>query len=147
MTTMPDHKPDPYAHEPEGLTWAEARAKLRSARGTDRLILLAGVAFFVSSFLPWYGESGWHAGVGAATAIFLGALTTAFAAVRVMGVEFDLGDIKDGIVYLSLGAATFGLVVLRYLTERDASFGLYIALGASAVLAIGGFTKHRATRA
>ena len=146
----------PQPGEPErpgGADWGEMKGKLTAARGADRLILIAGLVFIVDSFLPWYGvkvlgfsanASGWSSGGLAVVAILFAIGATAFAAVRVLGIQANLGDLKDGSVYLVLGAGAFAFTLLRLLTQTDfAKYGLFIALVAGAALAYGGFQKNK----
>jgi hypothetical protein len=132
--------------------------KLTAARGADRMILIAGLVFFIDSFLPWYGGgfsgfgvrfsvhvSGWNSQGWAILAILFAIADTVFAAVRVLGAKLDLGEIKDGLVYIVLGGGAFLFTLLRWLTATSGTtYGLYIALIAGAVLAYGGWMKLQA---
>jgi len=128
--------------------------KLKTASGADRMILIAGLVFFIDSFLPWYGfsiqgfgsanVSGWSAGGLAVLSILFAIAATAFAAVRVMGMKVSLGGAKDGMVYMVLGIGALAFAVLRLITETSLTkFGLYIAIAAGAVLAYGGWMKNK----
>lgn len=134
--------------------WQDAAGKLRAATGADRIILIAGLVFFVSSFLPWYGFgiaglgsaniSGWSSGGLAVIAILLGIAATAFAAVRVIGMKVELGTVPDGTIYLALGGGAFVFTLLRLITQSSLTkFGLYLALVSSGALAYGAFVKQR----
>jgi hypothetical protein len=132
------------------------KGKLTAARGADRMILIAGLVFFVDSFLPWYGFgglllgirvrgfniSGWSSGGWAVLAILLAIADMLFAAARVLGANINLGQIKDGMVYMVLGGGAFLFTLLRLLTATSGTkYGLYIALIAAAFLAYGGWMK------
>lgn len=135
-----------------GPDWGEMKGKLVAARGADRMILIAGLIFFVDSFLPWYGvklgilgtftRSGWGMGGLAVLAILFGIADTVFAAMRVLGANLNLGDIQDGLVYIILGGGAFLFTLLRWLTMTSfTKYGLYVALVAGAFLAYGGWMK------
>lgn len=158
---MSEHEPmDPASEQPSspssGPDWSQARAKLTSVTGADRLILVAGLVFFVDSFLPWYGidtpigdfnVSGWDSGALAIMAILLSIAATAFAAARVLGWHNRIGDLNDGVVYAALGVGAFGFAVFRLLTQDDfTKYGLYVAIVAGAVLAVGGYQKFQASK-
>jgi len=143
-----------------GPDWGEMKGKLTAARGADRMILIAGLVYFVDSFLPWYGAgfsgfglhlsvtaSGWSSGGLAVLAILLAMADMVFAAARVLGANINLGEIKDGLVYILLGGGAFLFTLLRLLTQvHYTKYGLYIALIASAFLAYGGWMKLQAKR-
>jgi hypothetical protein len=131
------------------------KGKLTAARGADRMILIAGLVFFIDSFLPWYGGgfsgfglhitvnvSGWSSQGWAVLAILFAIADMLFAAARVLGAKMNLGQIKDGVVYMILGGGAFLFTLLRFLTQISHSkYGLYIALVAGAFLAYGGWMK------
>src|SRR5436305_3094362 len=112
MGNMPPSEPG-ASGAGSGPDWGEMKGKLQAARGADRMILIAGLVFFVDSFLPWYGYgpraavlrldgfnySGWSSGGLAVLAVLLAIAATLFAAARVVGAKLDLGQIKDGLVY------------------------------------------------
>jgi hypothetical protein len=154
MGNIPPSGPDsPGAGS--GPDWGEMKGKLTAARGADRMILIAGLVFFVDSFLPWYGvsvsvlgqhfgasTSGWGSGGFAILAILFALADTLFAGARVLGANLNLGDIKDGVVYMVLGGGAFLFTLLRLLTAiHYTKYGLYIAIVASAFLAYGGWMK------
>src|SRR5215467_3122667 len=130
MGNMPPSEPG-ASGAGSGPDWGEMKGKLQGARGADRMILIAGLVFFIDSFLPWYGVgfralginlgginiSGWSSGGWAVLAILFAIAATLFAASRVVGAKLDLGQIKDGVVYIVLGGGAFVLVLLRLLTE------------------------------
>lgn len=136
----------------------QAAAKLKGATGADRMLLVAGLLFFIDSFLPWYGISfsfgefggtsvsikGWSAGGLAVIAILLGIALTAFAAARVVGMTAPIGNLKDGMVYLVLGGGAFVFTLLRFVTQtRLTKYGLYLALVLTAVMAYGAWMKNQ----
>jgi len=155
MGNMPPSEPG-ASGAGQGPDWGEMKGKLQAARGADRMILIAGLVFFVDSFLPWYGVgfralglnlgainiSGWSSGGLAVLAILFAIADTLFAAARVVGAKLDLGSIKDGVVYIVLGGGAFLFTILRLLTAvHFTKYGLYIAIIASAFLAYGGWMK------
>lgn len=141
-----------------GPDWGEMKGKLQAARGADRMILIAGLVYFIDSFLPWYGlggtilgqhfgvnRGGWGSGGLAVLAVLFALADLIFAAIRVLGVKLDLGQLKDGLVYLILGGGAFVFTLLRLITATNfTKYGLYIAIIAGAVLAYGGWMKLKA---
>lgn len=134
--------------------WGDMKDKVMAARGPDRLILIAGALYFVNSFLPWYGVkipgfasvnfNAWDVEILAWGSVILAIAATVLAAMQALGKAPSL-PMKTGQVYLALGGGTFLLVLLRFLTEMDATkFGLYFALILGAVLAYGGYMKYKA---
>lgn len=143
-----------------GPDMGDAAAKLKAATGADRMLLVAGAAFIVDSFLPWYGISfsipgiatpsvsikGWSSGGLAVIAILLGIALTAFAAARVVGVANPVGGLSDGMIYLALGVGAFAFTVLRFLTQSNLTkFGLYLAIILTGVMAYGGWMKSKSS--
>jgi len=157
MGNMPPSEPG-ASGAGSGPDWGEMKGKLQAARGADRMILIAGIVFLVDSFLPWYGFrltalgltlghdfSGWSSGGWAVLSILFALAATLFAAARVVGAKLDLGQIKDGLVYIVLGGGAFLFVLLRLLTETHLTkYGLYVALVAGAFLAYGAWMKLQA---
>ena len=158
MGNMPPSEPG-ASGAGSGPDWGEMKGKLQAARGADRMILIAGLVFFVDSFLPWYGVgfralginlgginiSGWSSRGWAVLAILFAIADTLFAAGRVVGAKFNLGSIKDGMVYMILGGGAFIFTLLRLLTQiHYTKYGIYIALVAGAFLAYGGWMKLQA---
>ena len=88
MGNVPPSGPDPPGAG-QGPDWGEMKDKLVAARGADRMILIAGLVFFVDSFLPWYGvgitvlgqhfganRTGWSVGGLAVLAVLFAILDT-----------------------------------------------------------------------
>src|SRR5437764_1814220 len=132
-----------------GPDWGEMKNKLAAARGADRMILIAGLVFLIVSFLPWIGigplsASGWSSGGLAVLAILLALLALAFAVVRALGVDMDLGTVEDGLIYVVLGGGALLFSLLRLITLPrlfGARYGLYVALIAGAFLTYGRWMK------
>jgi hypothetical protein len=161
MGNIPPSGPDSPGSGGSGQPdWSEMKGKLTAAGGDDRMILIAGLVFFIDSFLPWYGFrisfggvgiganiSGWSSGGLAVLAIVFALLATVFATLRVLGVKLDLGTVKDGVVYLALGGGALLFAVLRFVTETSLTkYGLYVAIVAGVFLALGGWRKFSATK-
>ena len=105
MDNMPPSEPG-ASGAGSGPDWGEMKGKLQAARGADRMILIAGLVFFIDSFLPWYGVgfralgirlggisiSGWSSGGLAVLAILLALADMIFAAARVVGAKLDGPD-------------------------------------------------------
>src|SRR5690348_7564648 len=158
MGNMPPSEPG-ASGAGSGPDWGEMKDKLQAARGADRMILIAGLVFFVDAFLPWYGAglkalginlgtftaSGWHSGGWAVLAIIFAIADTLFAAAKVLGANINLGSLKDGQLYTILGVAAFLCALLRLATfHHITKYGLYIAIIAGAFLAYGGWMKLQA---
>src|ERR1043165_874474 len=106
MGNMPPSEPG-ASGAGQGPDWGEMKGKLQAARGADRMILIAGLVFFVDSFLPWYGVkfkalginlpnyniSGWHSQGWAVLAILFALADMLFAGARVVGSKFNLGSV------------------------------------------------------
>lgn len=160
MEQPPPQEPpqSPEEPTPDGRDLAR---KLSSARGPDRMILVAGVLFFIDSFLPWYGVKGvfstiarsaginpnlkgWDAGGLAVIAILFAIGATVFAGLKVAGVEVT-GN--EGLIALVLGGGAFLFALLRLLTETSFTrYGLYLAIVLGGVLAYGGYQKYQASK-
>jgi hypothetical protein len=128
------------------------KGKLTAVRGADRMILVAGAVFVIDSFLPWIGigrltASGWSSGGVAVLSILLAILATALAVARTLGARVDLGEIKDGFVYLVCGLGALFFALLRWATIPrffGAKYGLFVAIVAGGFLAYGGWMKLQA---
>lgn len=160
--TQPPGPPPAQPPGGQGPDWGDMGRKLQGAQGADRLILVAGVLFFVDSFLPWYGVGfsvpglggasfnvkGWSSGGLAVLAILFALAATAFATIRVLGVKLDLGQVNDGLIYLVLGGGAFLFTLLRLVTQTSfTKYGLYVALVLSALLAYGAYKKFQSSNA
>lgn len=157
MTEPPAPPPGGGPQPPD---WGQMGRKLRTAQGPNRTLLIAGLLFFVDSFLPWYGVSGkfinvtirinisgWHAGGVADIAILLGIAVTAVAALEVLGAMGETNR-STGALALLLSGGAFVFVLLRWLTEtRATKYGLFIALVLSAVMTYAGYQKVQAEKA
>ena len=142
--------------------FGEMAGKLKAAQGPDRLILIAGLLFFVDSFLPWYGlkgflasaarsvgvspnVKGWSAGGFAVLAILFAIAATIVAALNVLGMMKDVG-MPQGQLMLILTGGTLLFTLLRWLTETSLTkYGLFIAIVLGAVMAYGGYQKSQAS--
>jgi hypothetical protein len=140
--------------------FGEMAGKLKAAQGPDRLILIAGLLFFVDSFLPWYGVSGnigginfgvnvkgWSAGGLAVIAILAALAATIIAALNVLGMMKDVGMPQGQIMMILTGGALL-FSLLRWVTEtRATKYGLFVAIILGAVMAYGGYQKFQAKAA
>ena len=155
MTEPP--APPPTGGSPQSPDWGEMGQKIRSAQGPNRILLIAGLLFFVDSFLPWYGVSGkfigvnisinikgWSAGGLAVIAILLAIAATILAALEVVGATKD-ANLPSGPLALILSGGALAFVLLRWVTEtRATKYGLFIALILAAVMTYAGYTKFQA---
>jgi hypothetical protein len=138
--------------------WGEMGGKLKAAHGPDRLILIAGLLFFVDSFLPWYGvggkiagvsfditAKGWNSGGLAVLAILAAIAATVVAALDVLGMMKDV-SIPKGQLQVGLTAAALIFALLRWVTEtRATKYGLFFAIVLGAVMTYGGYQKFQAS--
>jgi hypothetical protein len=141
-----------------GPDWGEMKGKLTAAKGPERLILIAGLLFFIDSFLPWYGVSGSIAGIGfsanakgwsagglAVIAILLGLAATLLVLASTVGMQLPVQ--ATGPLLLGLCGGAFVLVLLRFITETSfTKFGLYLAIVFTAVMTYGAWQRYKAAQ-
>jgi hypothetical protein len=160
MGNMPPSEPG-ASGAGSGPDWGEMKGKLQAARGADRMILIAGIVFFVDSFLPWYGVSlnarvirltfslnakGWSSGGLAVLAILLAIGATALAIVEIVG-KADTMNIPAGTLSLSLCGGAFAFALLRWLTQtRYAKYGLFVAIILGAVMTFAAYQKFQTSK-
>jgi hypothetical protein len=126
------------------------RGKIAAAKGPDRLVMIAGLVFFIDSFLPWYGvlgfsASGWSVGGLAVISILLAIAATAIAVAGVTGIE--MGSAPMGTLLLATSGGAFAFALLRLLTQTHfVKYGLYIAIVAGAVMTYGAYQKFTAAK-
>ena len=156
MTQPPPPPPKGGSKPPD---WGEMGQKLKGAQGPNRTLLIAGLLFFVDSFLPWYGFrfsvlgrgiganfSGWNSGGLAVIAILLGIAATALAVVEVTG-AVDASKMPTGTVSLALAGGAFVFTVLRLVTQvHITKYGLYFGIVLSGVMAYAAYQKFQATQ-
>lgn len=142
--------------QPQGPDWGDMKDKMMAARGPDRMILIAGILFFIDSFLPWAKSSfgiinvnvkGWSSEWTAVLSILFALAALLLAAARMGGMNAPL-PAKDGVLYLVFGGGAFVFALLRLLTLPagvSAGFGLWIALVLGVVLAYAGYMKYKAS--
>lgn len=150
MTEPPN---TPGGDAPGGPDWGDMKNQVMAAKGPDRMILIAGVLFFIDSFLPWYGVSfgpasvnisGWSSGGLAVLSILFALAALALAIVRVAKVNISL-PAKDGVLYLTFGGGALLFALLRLVTETNfTKFGLYLAVILGIALAYAGWMKKKA---
>lgn len=115
-----------------------------------KLALIGGAVLIVNLFLPWYSVSAgpFSVSLNAFDAEFLawGGSFVAIAGAVVLLLkafgtkEMSAGQFKTEQLAVILGGIGFVLIVLRFLTETSAvSFGLFLGIVASAVVAYGAF--------
>jgi len=130
--------------------FGEMTQKLRAAQGPNRLIMIAGLLFFVDSFLPWYGVlgfnvSGWTIGGWATFAILAAIAATVLAAADVLGATKDMKIPAELMLGLCGGALVFS--VLRWLTlTRATKYGLFFGIILGAVMTYAGYQKYQASK-
>jgi hypothetical protein len=157
MDQPPSQPPSGGAKPPD---WGEMGGKLKAAQGPNKMILIAGVLFFVDSFLPWLGVKasvggvtvfsinikGWSSGFLAVVAILLALAATVLAALEVVGMSQSM-NLPMGPLMFGLTGGAFVFALLRWITEISlAKYGLYIAIVLGAVMAYGGWQKYQAAQ-
>ena len=157
MTEPP--APPPTGGSPQSPDWGAMGQKLRSAHGPNRILLIAGLLFFVDSFLPWYGASGtflghrisihvsgWRSGGLAVLAIVLGLVATALAALEVTGALGDT-NLPSGALAVGLSGTALFFVLLRWVTETNfTKYGLFVGLILTAVMTYAGYQKLQTSK-
>lgn len=136
----------------QGPDWNELKGKLSAARGADRVILIAGLVFFVDSFSPWIGfgpfsASGWGSGGVAVLSVLCGIAALALVVLKTAGVKVNLGEWQDSLVLLILSGGAVVFALLRWITMPrffSARYGLFVAIVAGAVMAYSAWMKHQA---
>jgi hypothetical protein len=154
MDQPPSQPPSGGSKPPD---WGEMGGKLKAAQGPNRLIMIAGLLFFIDSFLPWYGFGGrvaginfglnikgWSAGGLAVIAILLAIAATVVATLETLGMMKDVG-MPTGQLQLGLTAGTLIFTLLRFVTQTSATkYGLFVAIILGAVMTYGGYQKFQA---
>lgn len=127
----------------------------------DKLIVGGGIAYLIFMFFPWYGlaggsNSGWDYFLGGILPLLLIAVMVAHVLLTRFSSDTKLPDLPLpwGQVHLIAGVAAAVLLVLRLLigSSVDAGFveidldrkaGLFLAVIAAIVVAVGGFMKSQ----
>jgi len=155
MDQPPSQPPSGGAKPPD---WGEMSGKIKAAQGPDRLILIAGLLFFIDSFLPWFRiklgilgisgtVSGWNYGGLAVFAILLAIAATAVALAGVVGMQMGAPK-QTAQLLLGLAGACLVFTVIRWLTHPGfAAYGLYIAIVLSAIMTYGAWQKFQSSPA
>jgi hypothetical protein len=126
---------------------------------SERVILVAGVVMFITSFLPWYSvdlgplgdftRNGWQS-PGALWSILAALIGVGMAGI-VAGASFAgmrMPELAPGMtwgrIFLAGGIASLVLVIIKWINENDfLGFGFYIGFIAAIGLAIGGFLAYQ----
>lgn len=105
----------------------------------------------IASFLPWYSVSGfsinaWDAEFLAWGGVALGVAAGVVMLLKALGKQdVRAGGLASEQIALALAAASFVLIVLRFITESSfSSFGLYLGIIAAAITAYGCFQEMKA---
>jgi hypothetical protein len=135
-----------------GPDWGDMGDKLKAAKGPDRLILIAGLLFFIDSFLPWFhfkvfgisaNASGWSYGGLAVISILLGIAGTAVAVAGVAGMKVGSSHKQSGQILLGLCGGALVFAVLRWITHVSlAGWALYVGIILTAVMTYGAWQKY-----
>lgn len=154
MDQPPPPQPPAGGGGPKPPDFGEIGNKLKAAQGPDRLILIAGLLFFIDSFLPWYGVSvgpfsinakGWSSGGLAVISILLALAALVVAALSVTGMMKDVG-VPIGTLQLVLCGGALVFALLRFITQTSATkYGLFIAIVLGAVMTYAAWQKKSAT--
>ena len=131
----------------------------------EKIIIIAGLLFFIDSFLPWFdydiadlggpSRSGWSGDFSFLSIIaILAALVMVAQIVVARFTDVQLPALPQGLtwprVHLGLGGYVAFAVVIRLIVgesvgpiDADMAFGLWIAVILAAALAVGGFLMFR----
>jgi hypothetical protein len=131
---------------------------------SDKLILGGGIAYLIFMFLPWYGiegfddaaNSGWDYFLGGILPLLLILVMALQVAISRFSPDTTLPDppVPWGQVHLIAGAVAAALVLLRTVIGSDVEligedfsldrkYGLFLALIAAIVVAVGGYLKSQ----
>jgi len=115
-----------------------------------KIILIGGIALFITSFLPWYGfgpysASGWDSQFWAVFGILLGIAAVVVFALQVFEVtKIAVGPFKAEQITFMLGALSLLFILLRWITETSGTkFGLFLGILSAAAITFGAFTAMR----
>lgn len=138
---------------------------------SDKLILGGGIAYLIFMFFPWYGfeesnqfvdvsynNSGWDYMLGGILPLLLILVMVAHVVITNFAPDTKLPDppVPWAQVHLIAGAVAAVIVLLRLLIgsddigsvdtgfDLDRKFGLFLALIAAIVVAVGGYLKSQA---
>ncbi len=133
----------------------------------DKLIVGGGIAYLIFMFFPWYGveevgfgsydNTGWDYFLGGILPLILVAVMVAHVLITRLSPDTSVPDLPLpwGQVHLIAGVAVAVILVLRLLIgsdeiagidtgfDLDRQFGLFLAVIAAIVVAIGGFLKSQ----
>lgn len=174
---QPPTVPPPGGQPPQGPDWGDMKNKVTSAQGPDRIILIAGLLFFVSTFLPWYrvrvsvpvvgfgtvSENAWGVGGLGVLAALLGVATFALAVAIVVGAVKH--NPSTNLLMLVLAGGTLLFTFLRLVFEPGGDearsvevlsggtfeisrgIGLWAAIVLAVVMTFGALQKFKAQQA
>ena len=120
-----------------------------------KIILIGGIALFITSFLPWYGYgitnyasyniNGWDTGFWGVFGILLGIAAVVVFALQAFEVtKIAVGPFKAEQITFMLGALSLLFILLRWITETSATkFGLFLGILSAAAITFGAFTAMR----
>ena len=115
-----------------------------------KIILIGGIALFITSFLPWYGvgpfsASGWDMGFFAVFGILLGIAAVVVFALKAFDVTtVAFGPFKTEQIALMLGALSVIFILLKWITETSfVKFGLFLGILSAAAITFGAFTAMK----
>jgi len=137
-------------------------------KNADYLILGGGAVLFIASFFDWYSfdyggisglsysssVNGWETGLvsflfGILPAL-LGLALAVFAGIKLFAKDVKLPEAPWGLIVLIAGVAAGALVLIEVLKGEspwDRAWGLYLAVVAGIVLAVGSFFFFQADQA
>ena len=140
----------------------------------DWVVVAGALVFFFALFLPWYrlalpqdvldalarglrvsgadisglSQNGWHYGVAVLAWLFTLLAATLVVVKGLRDLKLAL-PVPEGIVVMALGTVALVLVLLRLVFLPAAAFhragGVWLALFATAAVALGGFLKNAET--
>jgi len=167
-----DQPPTPPAGGSGAPDWGDMKNKVAAAQGPDRMLLIAGLVFLVSTFLPWYrvtvrgfgsaSDNAWGlGGLGVLAALF----GVAAFGVAVAGLSGAVKVPSAALLSLGIAGGTLLFTLLRFLFKPggDAAasisiltagaikitrgIGLWIGLVVAIVMTAAAYQKYKAASA
>jgi hypothetical protein len=165
----PEGPPPPSTPGGTPPDWDDMRRKVATARGPELILLIAGAAFLIATFLPWYRASvgrltvsdhAWGSGGLGVLAAILGVGAMVVALMSVTGTK-SLGSQSAGLLAFVLSVLALVFTFLRLvirpegaseierlsggLVDVSRGIGLWIGFAAAIVMTVAAYQKYRAS--
>ncbi|MEX2557127.1 MAG: hypothetical protein WEB06_16050 [Actinomycetota bacterium] len=168
---MDQPPPEPTPAEPDpaggGPDWAALRERIGTLSAPDRILMVASIGYFVSTFLPWYeasigpgvsvSDGAWNVGALGIMAALLGLGTAVVTVPTALGI-WRIGRESSALLTILLAPATLFFTFLRLVIDPPGAavtqftfgfvkvsrgFGLWAALVLAIVMTVGAVQKFR----